>query len=440
MEDRTINASPTKDFFIYMITRDIDLKDAILELVDNCVDGALRIRKDNNFNGLWIKLNISQEEFSISDNCGGISVINAKEFAFRFGRNENSDNFVEFSTGRFGIGMKRALFKIGRFFSIKSTTQNSYFIVNINVDDWAKDENWNLYFNEVNESVQYNLESCGTIIAIRNLYESIANNFKLEIFKGMLKQHIQQHISASIEKGLAISINGIPLEFNKNEIFMNNQFIPANEFYTIGDGDNEVEIQIIAGIGETGKPSNAGWYIYCNGRLVLSADKTKTTGWGEEDGPPEFHPTWARFRGFVFFDSKNSNNLPWNTTKTGVDFSSPVFINAKVRMKILFKSVAEFIRNIKSEEGEDRKEIEDIIDNLPKRQITIGKRITDFPQSTQIISEGLEFPKNTNPNITISYKKPKSEIEKIKKLLKVTSNKQVGEKTFDYYLDMEGDE
>lgn len=34
--NRTINANPTKDFFIYMITRDIELKDAILELVDNC--------------------------------------------------------------------------------------------------------------------------------------------------------------------------------------------------------------------------------------------------------------------------------------------------------------------------------------------------------------------------------------------------------------------
>ena len=34
-------ASPTKQFFVSMLTRDISLADAILDLVDNCLDGAL---------------------------------------------------------------------------------------------------------------------------------------------------------------------------------------------------------------------------------------------------------------------------------------------------------------------------------------------------------------------------------------------------------------
>ena len=33
-------ASPTKQFFVSMLTRDINLADAILDLVDNCLDGA----------------------------------------------------------------------------------------------------------------------------------------------------------------------------------------------------------------------------------------------------------------------------------------------------------------------------------------------------------------------------------------------------------------
>ena len=36
-------AIPTKQFFVSMLTRDISLVDAILDLVDNCLDGALRI-------------------------------------------------------------------------------------------------------------------------------------------------------------------------------------------------------------------------------------------------------------------------------------------------------------------------------------------------------------------------------------------------------------
>ena len=39
---KSIEASPTKAFFVQMLTRDIDLKAAILDLLDNCVDGIHR--------------------------------------------------------------------------------------------------------------------------------------------------------------------------------------------------------------------------------------------------------------------------------------------------------------------------------------------------------------------------------------------------------------
>ena len=38
----SISASPTKSFFVDMLTRDIYLKDAILNLLDNCIDGIQR--------------------------------------------------------------------------------------------------------------------------------------------------------------------------------------------------------------------------------------------------------------------------------------------------------------------------------------------------------------------------------------------------------------
>jgi len=37
-----IDASPTKEFFISMRTRDVQLTRAIIDLIDNCVDGANR--------------------------------------------------------------------------------------------------------------------------------------------------------------------------------------------------------------------------------------------------------------------------------------------------------------------------------------------------------------------------------------------------------------
>lgn len=38
-------ATPTKQFFVSMLTRDISLDDAILDLLDNCLDGAMRVAR-----------------------------------------------------------------------------------------------------------------------------------------------------------------------------------------------------------------------------------------------------------------------------------------------------------------------------------------------------------------------------------------------------------
>jgi hypothetical protein len=47
-----IKASPSKEFFIHMLTRDVQLSRAIIDLVDNSVDGAKRLRGDGRFDGL----------------------------------------------------------------------------------------------------------------------------------------------------------------------------------------------------------------------------------------------------------------------------------------------------------------------------------------------------------------------------------------------------
>ena len=45
----TVNANPTKDFFIQMLTKDIKLERAIIDLIDNSIDGAKNLRGDNNY-------------------------------------------------------------------------------------------------------------------------------------------------------------------------------------------------------------------------------------------------------------------------------------------------------------------------------------------------------------------------------------------------------
>jgi len=150
---RLIHAEPTKDLFIYMLVRDIPLIRAIIDLVDNSVDGATQ-QSNENYQNFWIKIFLDKESFKIEDNCGGITVKDAEEYAFKFGR-DNDAEVTPKSIGRFGIGMKRAFFKMGKIFKVESTTSSSKFIVSENVEEWKNKEEWTFKFDEVQENGEY---------------------------------------------------------------------------------------------------------------------------------------------------------------------------------------------------------------------------------------------------------------------------------------------
>ncbi len=93
----TVDSSPTKEFFVEMLTRDIDLTDAILDLLDNCLDGVLRkrgsmdIKRDDfDYSGFEANITIEKDCFIIQDNCGGISKSIAINSAFRMGRDSTN--------------------------------------------------------------------------------------------------------------------------------------------------------------------------------------------------------------------------------------------------------------------------------------------------------------------------------------------------------------
>ena len=70
-----------------------------------------------------ISVTAVEDRFQIEDNCGGITLDDAVNYAFTFGRQEE-DQTENFSIGVYGIGMKRAIFKIGNSISITSTYLN----------------------------------------------------------------------------------------------------------------------------------------------------------------------------------------------------------------------------------------------------------------------------------------------------------------------------
>ena len=282
-----------------MLTRDISLIPAVLDLVDNCVDGARGEVGDGPYEEYWVRVELDASKIRIVDNCGGISIETAEKYAFRFGRDDESPT-LRHSIGQFGVGMKRAIFKIGDGFRIESRTRSTRFVVHQDIRDWEKQKEWRFHFKELEEGRNFPPERVGTDLTVLKLHTDVASEFAREGFRNQLREELRTKLSGPIAKGLAISLNGQPIHSDPLELIDTAQLAPAytKREYPSSD-DPQVTARFYVGIAD-GDPASAGWHVFCNGRLILEGDKTAVTGWGkgtsEETHLPRFHGQYNRFR------------------------------------------------------------------------------------------------------------------------------------------------
>jgi len=451
IDKKRINASPTKEFFVYMLIRDIPLSRAILDLVDNSVDGARRLHSDGDFQDLWVRVELNSTHFRIADNCGGIPVEIARNYAFRFGRPSGAPP-TPHSVGQFGVGMKRTFFKLGSKIKIDSTTTNSRFTMDIDVEEWkagndtANPDDWHFKFDTLDEELSaVPANNIGTRIEVTQLHESVSQSFGLATFANRLKQELSVAHSLSMAKGLKVSVDGIPLSYEPQKLFVSDVLKPVfiEKIISHESVDSRpgppVKVKLYAGLAER-SIHDGGWYIFCNGRLILRADQTATSIWSSVHGLRQYHPDFARFRGYAYFDSDDSALLPWTTTKTGVDIDSPIYKAVQQDMVEISKPVLEFLSNLEKErvaveQGDDVAQVLcDAVENAKAVVTDSVPLLVAFvaPKSPPILS-GPRMQK-------IQYSKPAEVVNKAKKMLKVKTYTAVGEKTFDYFMKYEGGE
>lgn len=428
----SVDASPTKEFFVEMLTRDVRLVMAILDLIDNCIDGALRTRKGDSFDGLGVRIAFDEEQFAIQDNCGGIPLELAKNYAFRFGRPTDAPK-VDRSVGRFGVGMKRALFKLGRLFEVSTTTTDVRYRITIDVADWLARKSWDFPIAGMDTpSGPYPDAETGTAITVMALTDEARRWLAVSYNETALRNEISKRHQQHIDNGLAISLNGVSIPPSQLEFLVSTQPLlrPAYREY---DRDG-VHVRLLAGVGKS-EPQKAGWYVYCNGRMVLDADRTRTTGWGEPSMMPRFHNQYARFRGAAFFDSKDPILLPWNTTKDGVDEGVPIFTEAYNIMVSIMQPVVRFLDAVDqdNEKPEGARPLVELLDTSARRSAII-----DLSLSERFAYERPPPPPPREKVITIQYKKPTRLVDAVKSTLRMRSARAAGEATFDYYVDQEG--
>ena len=441
-----VEASPAKRFFVEMLIRDIRLEDAILDLVDNAIDSLIRhdsidlealvsnlseeplTREVNRL----VRIVIESEKLSIRDNCGGIEFDHAKEHVFRFGAQEKPKD-AHLSV--YGIGLKRAVLKIGRMISVESKTLQSGFRVTMDVDAFeGNHDDWRFPIERIDAAMV--AEDCATIIEVSKFTEETKNRLRSGSFQSNLVTSIGESYSLFLEKFVTVQLNStsvppIPIPMSSSE--------EVSTSLTKETFEN-VRVTIVAGLqalnGKDWRGHTAGWYIICNGRIVVFADRTQLTGWGS-GSLPGFQPKHRGFIGIALFMSKDPESLPWTTTKRGVNAESAVFQYIKERMIMDARPVIRFLDKRYasvpvSSENTDSLEVRDKPLQTALQPVAVNKLFGDSPRPFSATRQISQRAKTTS----VQYRTDSKNIERARRALgnsRMAAGK-VGLHALEYFL------
>ena len=329
--------------------------------------------------------------------------------------------------------MKRAVFKLAKSVKITSSTDQDHFVVPIDVDDWLADSPpvWDFPIDDAEP-----LQEPGVAISIDELDDDAAIEFRSEGFLKSLRDVLERDYLVQLMSGLSITLNNKEVEGAEVSFIENDDFAPIRSDYT----DGKVEVQIIAGM--AGSPPSSvepveresdlrwGWYVICNGRVILAADKTNVTVWGR-DKFPIWHRQYSGFIGVVTFTSESPGLLPMTTTKRSVDDSSSLYRKALVQMRVPTRDWITYTnaRKHKLEEAKEREK--------PSRSTPIGD-----VKARKKLRVPAEISGGESREANVLYTVPR---ERIKLLARAFGRanmpyKDVGLRSFDYSYDRLVDE
>ncbi|SEN96665.1 Histidine kinase-, DNA gyrase B-, and HSP90-like ATPase [Nitrosospira multiformis] len=431
------DASPEKRLFISLITRDISLVAAFLDLIDNSINAAvepashrlltaedyLKLSQDETVTPkVDIFLTVSPEEVEIRDTALGISAKTAAEQVFKFGK-ASDEAHVGDRLSVYGIGLKRAIFKLGNKIIIQSDHADGGFDLKLNVSDWAKDTKQPWTFPITSREPAKN--KTGTKVLVTELHEDSKRRFSDGVFLGQLKEAIGRTYAFYLSKFVNIYVNEEKISGVNIEIGSNHSF----EQFKVGD----VSCAITAGIGipqgGSFRDRSSGWFIFCNGRTVISADKSLLTGWGGGGtGLPIFQPKHRPFLGFVFFVSTDAEKLPWTTTKSGINEDSAIWQEAKRYMITVGRGVISFLDGRYTDEGTEIASAD--LQEAAKDRINLMSAVVSQKRV-------FEPPKRPPPqNLRIQFDAKVDDVKRIEEYLgrRGMSGAEVGRYTFNYFL------
>lgn len=216
-----------------------------------------------------------------------------------------------------------------------------------------------------------------------------------------------------------IAINDIAVPPYELDIAFSEDVEPAYKKMSF-DG---VDVKLWAGAHPDYK--NPGWYIFCNDRMIVSGDRSV---WGSR-GVPVYHPKFNRFKGFAFIESDDPTKLPWTTAKNEIDRDSEVYTKILPTMQNMTSQYTTHMSRYYPSEKEETIGLEGLGKLVTKPIFDLDKE-QDFKAPP---------PPKRPVYTTINYQKKKAEVDALKKCMGRPSmtNRELGERTFNYYKEME---
>jgi hypothetical protein len=439
MADLTADARPEKRLFISLLTRDIPLVAAFLDLLDNSINAAVepysdRLKTAPDYMAVFedesvvpavsVKVALSATAVEIQDNASGISADTAANHVFKFGR-AGGENHESDRLSVYGIGLKRAMFKLGNRIRMSSDHVGGGFDLDLTVSDWAADVSQPWTF-KITERPPVSADKTGTKITVTELYGEVASRINDGVFEGQLRDAVSRTYAYYLAKFVSVTINDAVVDGVNIEVGSNH----ASETFLFGG----VSCAITAGLGTPQggifRDRSSGWFVFCNGRAVISADKTPLTGWGGgTSGLPLFQPKHRPFLGTVFFVAEDAELLPWTTTKAAINEDSDVWQQAKRKMAAIGRVVVSFLDSRYTDEGTEvaSKELQAVSREPVSvlRASVAQKRVFEAPKARPV-----------QTTTRIQYDAEIDQVKAVARYLKrpSMSGSDVGRYTFSYFV------
>lgn len=362
-------------FFAETMTTDVELVDAIFDLIDNSIDAARNniisseeyskddIGLPNNYSNYEIKIAFSSDRIAIADNCLGIDSKSIEDRAFYTGKKSSH----KFGIGYYGLGLKRAFLKAGKSFSIQSDNGKELYVADFSYDMLSGNK------EKVLKAKKYPSQNIlGTIFSVKDLKSDVVDQIgNIEWLEGFM-QYLSIRYSIFIEKGLKLSIRSASI-FGENFIYIKPGLPTIKKKGIVPEFKEKLvcdDVSVYFNVGVHHKylfpgeyhsnpaqnkklTDSYGIYIICNDRVIVANSFDKKYGFMTSP-----HSEYNGFLCYVRMVSENPADLPWNTTKTEIKVYSPLFIEAKRPIESLaskYRSKAKSV--IKAWRTEDAKEI-----------------------------------------------------------------------------------